>query len=492
MKSQNSNIKNKKTAKKRNVYLRLFFFFISFLLLARTYLYFSAFLFLAFCVLLFIRYDAWFGNLPEEPYTLPSHIDRITLTPGKDFMRERTISWRYDTIKHNAKVEYFRLDSLITDTSVIDIPATGRQIKSRAGKAYYYHAKLPELERGNTYSYRVISKDTSEWKSFTMPKTKDTLNFIYIGDVQDPKGTQSDSLFNILKNRNLDYDFIAFGGDQIERPMDKYWKIWYKTISKWAGTIPLVMVAGNHEYIKGLNKSLDARWTAQHNYPENGPDGFKGKSYYIDFPLMRMIVLDSNIIQWPYAVFQHLIWLKKTLEETTQPWTVVMFHHGVNPVREGRSHPLMKYLFKPILEKHGVDLVLQGHDHAYSRITTNEKGNMTSPVFIISSASPKNYRNGFDPIHDRLGSNLALYQSIQITKKSLAYQASFFDGTLYDDLRIERSSNGDKKVIDNAKHWEELFLFDHFDKNEKGRNKRNKYLQKINERKSRLRIKQLN
>ncbi len=469
MNTQNKESNASKSPKKKRGCLRFLLFFI-------------LFIFLGFSILLYIRYNAWFGNLPEEPYIVTSELDRITLTPGEDFMRERTISWRCDTTLHNAHVEYFKLDSTTNDTTFISISAIGKKVKSRAGEAFYYHAKLSDLEIGSAYGYRVISNDTSEWKSFVMPNSQDSLRFMFIGDIQDPIGRESNKLFNSIRDKAKQYDFIAFGGDQIERPMDKYWIIWYNSIGLWASQLPLIMAAGNHEYIKGLNKELDARWTAQHNYPPNGPYDFRGKSYFIDTPLMRMIVIDSNVIQWPIAVYQHMKWLKKTLKESTQPWKVVMFHHGVYSVREGRSNLLMNYLFLPILLKNGADLVLQGHDHAYSRITRKQDGDTIPPIFVISSASPKNYRNGFDAIHDRLGSNLSLYQDIKITKDELSYQSLFFNGEPYDDLIIQRKEDGSKQIIDNARHWEEQFLFDSFDKSEKGREKRKKYRDKAKER----------
>lgn len=441
------------------------------------------FLLVAFCVVLCLRYQAWLGNIPENPYVVPKSIDRITLTPGEDFMRERTISWRHDTLRHDSKVEYFRVDSFETDARLISSPVFDEDIVSRAGHAYYYHVHLNGLKEGAEYKFRIVAEDdSSEWKHFSMPSTKDTIRFLYMGDVQDELGFVSDSLLNRLREREIQYDFLAFGGDQIERPMDKYWAIWYNSIQEWEGRVPIIAVTGNHEYLKGLINRLDPRWKAQHNYPENGPKGFKGKSYYIDFPLMRMIIMDSNVIHWPYAVIQHYSWLKKTLKETTQPWKVVMFHHSVFPVREGRMHPFMRYLFLPLLKEYKTDLVLQGHDHAYSRITTKVKGDTITPVFVISNTSPKFYRNGFDPVHDRLGSGISLYQKIQITQNKLTYQSLFFDGEIYDDLIIEQTSEGKKRVIDNARDWEEIFRYDDFGDSKKGQKKRDKYLQEVNKR----------
>lgn len=438
---------------------------------------------LALSILLFIRYDAWFSNIPEDPYVTPKRIERITLTPGEDFLKERVISWRYDSIEHKSYVEYYKLDSTKLDFESILVPANSKYIKTRAGHAYYYHVGLSELEAGNDYNYRVISdNDTSSWRTFNMPALNDTLRFLYMGDIQDPRGEESDSLFNILQKKLLKFDFIAFAGDQIERPMDKYWNLWYNSLSEWSGVVPLVNVAGNHEYIKGLNKNIDERWTAQHNYPQNGPEDFKGLTYYVDFPLMRIIIIDSNVIQWPNAVLQHRNWLKKSLEGATQPWKVVMFHHGVHSVRAGRSNLMMRYLFLPVLEDCGADLVLQGHDHAYSRITTKAEGDTIPPVYVISTASPKFYRNGFDPIHDRIGSGIALYQSVEVTKENLSFKSYLFDGTLYDDLTIHRNTDGQKQVIDKAHTIKEIFNFDGFGKGQKGEDKRRQYLEDVKKR----------
>lgn len=447
-------------------------------------------LIIGFLILLYIRYDAWFSNPPEPTYQSLPRIERITLTPTEDFSKGRVITWKYDSIAHPSFVELSILNDSLQTTSSSFIPAEGKDVRTRSGHAYYYHSVLADLKEGQSYKYRVISGvDSSEWKTFKLPITSDTLRFIYMGDVQDPIGTESDSLFSMLRKQNLPIDFFAFGGDQVERPMDEYWNIWYNSLGDWTGTIPFISVAGNHEYLKGINKNLDQRWIPQHNYPENGPEGFKGKSYYIDFPLVRFVVLDSNIIQWPNAVWKHKKWLEDVLSSAPQPWKIVMFHHAVQTVREGRMHPMMRYIFRPILESNNVDLVLQGHDHAYSRIITKEDNEaLKTPMYVISSASPKLYRNGFDDVHDKLGSGLALYQTIEITPHDLNYKSYQFDGSLYDEVNIEIDSLNAKKIEDRGKDIEELFFYDEFGTGSKAEKKRNKYKENVEKRKSKKQV----
>lgn len=429
------------------------------------------------------RYRAWFVSPPEAPYSVPHTIDRITLTPGEDFLTQRVVSWRCDTLLQEAWLDYHCTDPN-SDTTWIMLPSEGKKVETRSGKNYYYHAEINSLDPGKTYSYRVkTGKQISPLYEFSIPDSTSATNFIYIGDVQDPEGGKSQHLFKKLYQKHPNPDFIAWGGDQVEGATDAYWNIWYQAINDWTPSVPTIAATGNHEYIKGLSRQLDSRWVPQYNYPKNGPEGFLQRSYYIDFPHMRFIVIDSNDIQWPNSIIRHRQWLKNVLQTTVQPWKIVMFHHGIYSVREGRMNPIIRYAFRSILEEEGADLILQGHDHAYSRITTKpDRFDTITPVYIISSASPKQYRNGFSDIHDRLGSGLYLYQTIYVTDSLMRYRSMTFDDEPYDDLLFLKK-DGKTIIKDNARGWKEIFAFDIFPNNRKGQKKRERYRKAIQERK---------
>lgn len=436
------------------------------------------------CFLVAIRWRAWFSNKPEEAYHTAEVIDRITLTPGADFMTERSISWRCGEHLLPSWIEYSKIekDSILLDPMRIE--AEGQSIQTRAGQGCFYSVHLQDLEAGERYYYRVhTGVHSSPIHSFTLPQSKERSDFLYIGDVQDPDGILSDSLLPRLQGVLPRLDFLAAAGDQIEGPANQYWDIWYKSLGSWSPELCIVAATGNHEYLKkGLLRELDPRWIAQYIYPQHGPKGFEGRTYYIDFPLMRFIVLDSNGITTPLDILRHRSWLKQTLENSRQAWQVVMFHHAIYSVREGRMNAIMRYGFKDILQEGGADLVLQGHDHAYSRITSrNEQGDTIPPMYIISSSSPKTYRNGFDKIHDRLGSGLQLYQHISLTAQSLRYRSYQYDGNLYDDVELLQDSLKPQAIHikDYARHIPEQFRFDSFGSNNKGEKKARKYQQDI-------------
>ena len=396
------------------------------------------------------KWDTWFHNPPELPYATPHSPDRIILSLGEDARTERTVAWRCDTFLQAARVEYYALpdSNMPAVEPLYTADAIGTVVPSRAGKSAFYQARLGQLDSGHAYRYRVCCGNThSGWHDFRIPPTHDTLDFLYIGDVQDKTDGNTGQFFHLLREAYPGTAFWAFAGDIIERPTDAYWSYWFSTMDSVTASIPILAATGNHEYLKGLPKMLDSRWTHTFVNPGNGPRGFEGQTYYIDFPNLRYIVIDTDGIQGPVSLWRHRKWLKAMLASNPKRWTVVMMHHPVHSVRSGRDNYYVRWTFRPLFERYGVQLVLQGHDHGYSRITTKTaEGGKTVPVYVVSSSSPKTYRIGFDPIHDRLGANLQLYQHIRITGDTLHYESRTYDHQLYDDLLITSSG----KVIDRA------------------------------------------
>src|SRR5262249_44794972 len=60
-------------------------------------------------------------------------------------------------------------------------------------------------------------------------------------------------------------------------------------------------------------------------------------------------------------------WLDRTLGQTKATWKFVMLHHPIYPSHPWRDIPSLRERLVPIFDKHHVDFVLQGHDHAYQR-----------------------------------------------------------------------------------------------------------------------------
>jgi predicted phosphodiesterase len=93
----------------------------------------------------------------------------------------------------------------------------------------------------------------------------------------------------------------------------------------------------------------------------------KGERYYtFKAPRggVRFFALDSN-----YMDKQQLEWLEKELEASGSDWKICFFHHPLysSGKKHGASEELRAVL-EPLFLKHGVDVVLQGHEHFYERM----------------------------------------------------------------------------------------------------------------------------
>lgn len=396
------------------------------------------------------RWKAWFGNLPEPAYATPAYPDRIILSVGEDAACERTIGWRCDSVLREGLAQV-----VMPDNDTLMLPAKGRLVHSRSGKSVFYAVELENLRPGRTYGYRV-GCDTvfSPWYRFTMPDVRDSLTFITWGDIQDQTDGRTGKIFSDIRQRYPDAGFWAFAGDVIERPMDMYWHYWFGTMDSISQYIPVVAATGNHEYLKGAVKKLDSRWIYTFRNPQNGPEPYVGSTYYFRYGNLLYVVIDTDGLQLPWDYIRVQRWLRDVLAASDARWKIVMMHHPVYSVRSGRDNPFMRWTFKPLFERYGVDLVLEGHDHGYSRIITKDRGEkLRTPVYLVSNCSPKLYRIGFDKRHDRLGSNLNFYQYVTLRNDSLQVRAYTTGHRLYDDLLIVKDGSGGVVVTDRAAGW---------------------------------------
>lgn len=368
------------------------------------------------------RWRAWFTNMPEEPYVASQVPDRITLTPGVDFMTQRTVAWRCGD-----KLEKSLL-TLAHNGDTVNVAAKGEVVESRGGKDAFYNARITDLTPGERYSYQVSTgKQKSRWYSFSMPVPDDSVplrQFLYFGDVQDTIGGKSHEWFAKLYKGCGYMDFFACAGDLIEAPVDKYWNYFYQTTDSIFATIPILNATGNHDYIKSLYLTADPRWTRTFVYPQNGASTAMGKSYYIDLPMLRFIVLDTNGIQDIISVSGEYKWLRNVLRSAGDKWKVVMFHHPIYSVRKSRNNVVIRNAFRPLIEKYGVHLVLQGHEHGYMRTVSESGGH---PVYVISYMSPKSYTARKEMAGSKIIPDTRMYQVVSYNDKAMSLMAFTLD-----------------------------------------------------------------
>jgi hypothetical protein len=119
--------------------------------------------------------------------------------------------------------------------------------------------------------------------------------------------------------------------------------------------IPFMPSSGNHDY-----RTLQgAPFRDVFNLP--GDSGEKWYSY--DWGRVHFVSLDTEA---DYAT--QVAWLDQDLAATQLPWKIIYLHKPPYSSGMHGSDTKLRSLLAPVLKRHGVQLVLAGHDHNYERI----------------------------------------------------------------------------------------------------------------------------
>ena len=260
------------------------------------------------------------------------------------------------------------------------------------------------------------------WQDTLSPQS---LDILVLGDIHN--GLQRAD-YDSLAARVPQADFIAQVGDWMDRGQNYYRQL---LLREWtAGALcglPVITCPGNHEYSKGIDKTLSPVWSETFPQPDNGPVGVPGKSYYVDFPQLRFIAIDTNPLIRLMYLTRTLTWLRELMNTAGDRYVVVMMHHPVYSVAKGRFNSLIFAAFHHALSE--ADLVIAGHDHSYMRRT---------PFVVLNTAGhPKTQRYHYQP--DFIDTD-ATYAVLSIKRSTVSYQPS--------PLMLHTYRLSDGKVID--------------------------------------------
>jgi hypothetical protein len=126
--------------------------------------------------------------------------------------------------------------------------------------------------------------------------------------------------------------------------------------------------------------------------PAAGP---RGLGYYsFDLGDWHIIALNSNVAAHPgSAQFE---WVRRDLAERPSLCTLAFWHHPVFSSGEHGSTPVMRDIWR-LLDAHGVDLALTGHDHGYERFAPQDADGRRDTQgirqFVVATGGAPLYRS---------------------------------------------------------------------------------------------------
>lgn len=330
--------------------------------------------------------------------TIKTDYEKVSMVPGADATK-MNYAW-YSKTADEAKIRISTNVDMSKTTEADgsntysenykEFTGTSKEYKKIDDVRYYANkVTITELKENTTYYYQCLVD--GKWTSVKKFKTGDTSNFsfLYVGDPQigaskgqtPTESSEAQSADIAARNdafswnktltaaisEHSDVDFIVSAGDQINNTGDDNGQE-----REYAGflsadvlsNVPVAPTIGNHDskfanYQNHFN--VPNAYTKEQNATPAGND------YYYTYGDVLFIVLNTN----NYNCADHEALIKKAEQAAPNAkWKIVTFHHDI--YGSGYDHSdsdgiVLRTQLTTLLDKYDIDVVLQGHDHTYSR-----------------------------------------------------------------------------------------------------------------------------
>lgn len=319
------------------------------------------------------------GINPDESL-LParSSLKAISLSVGST-PSELNINW-FSTDSSNGQVQYAKkadMHGAFPEDKAVTVVA--KMSKAQADGYYANKATMNNLEENTSYVYRV--GNNGQWSDTYTTTTKASGNFSFLfagdpqlgssGDLASDKDGWKNTL-NLIKKSSLfkNVNFIQNAGDHVEAGKNESQYDAY--LSNYEGSVvystPFANAVGNHD-------NSGTAYNDHFNLPNvsqlgNSGEGNAQGDYYYIYNNTLMMVLNSN----NRSTAQHEEFIKNTIAKTKDnkdiKWKIVVFHHSIySSASHASDNDILarRDTLAPMLSENGIDLVLMGHDHVYTR-----------------------------------------------------------------------------------------------------------------------------
>jgi len=242
-------------------------------------------------------------------------------------------------------------------------------------------ATFTGLTENASYVYRVGSAGNwSANQTFTTQDFDGDFDFLFFGDPQigssgnvanDGAGW-ADTL-DVATKTYPDAELLFSAGDQVEHANNEDQYTAFLQSDKLR-EIPLVVTNGNHD--------VGSKAYEQHfNTPNLDKTAGAGSATSSggDYWFIHKDVLFMNINSNSRDAASHIAWMTKVVEEQGDKakWSILAFHHSIySPAIHATDTDIIERRanLPTAISELGIDVVLQGHDHAYARSFLIENG----------------------------------------------------------------------------------------------------------------------
>jgi hypothetical protein len=382
--------------------------------------------------------------------------DRIVASPLQDGASGFAVSWRTAPTLDAALLEIVVAGDSPDMGTPRRVRAMTQALTTENGDARYHHAIADGLQADTLYAWRVQGERTwSAWyHTRTAPAEGAPLTLLYFGDTQNQNTSLTTRVIREAMRHAPDARLALYAGDLVsggDGEDDNEWAEWFEANDPLTTSMVVAPAPGNHEYFEEFEDTpqerrvLGAHWPLQFALPGNGADEAKETTYWFDYQDVRVAVIDGTSALDLGTAEAQARWLDGVLADNPLRWSIVLTHQPFHSPREGRDNVLMREHLLPVIKRHGVDLVLQGHDHTYARRGADAA---PTPVFVVSVVGAKQYRlstyarDTMRPV----GEDTQLFQVLRFDGDRMRYEARTATGRLYDAFELVDGGDGKRLV----------------------------------------------
>jgi hypothetical protein len=299
----------------------------------------------------------------------------------------------------------FDWDKGVTDGKVKSVPDyfNTKIVNSDDSATYYCHkAHVENLPDGNQFYYRVGGASTgfSRPGLWTVKAEPEDILFIYVTDPQAENESQYRQYETLMRAafeqaRTVDSHLVGYfncGDITNESHDDNYFVDEYNMAVDFDAEdmmdSVIIPIAGNHDNsVNGFYSMYDIDFV---DYCKDGKHNSHSSGGCSSIKIGNVYVISTNSNESTYLTgggngeydphcdyHEQYAWIVSELENAQKlrndgqiKWIVILTHAGMMSVgyhtMDGGSRALRTNLV-PLFAKYSVDLVLQGHDHAYTR-----------------------------------------------------------------------------------------------------------------------------
>lgn len=306
---------------------------------------------------------------------------------------------------------------------------------------YQYQADLTGLEPGAQYAYRITLNGATltTGPGFFRTAGPGAFSFLAFGD--SGENTPEQRALIPLMGAEPGVSFLLHMGDLTypEGSYALYDANYFSLNAPLLERLPVFPTPGNHDYLA----DSAASYLASHSLPRSGVNAADAGRYYsFDWSNAHFTSVDTNLLAAD-AADRMLAWLDDDLGSSDQFWKIVFLHHPPYATGHHVDDPIcaaVRTLVNPIVERHGVQLVLGGHEHGYERTFALAAGVQVDPgsgtTYVITGGGGADLHDVNCSATTEVALETYNYLRVDIDGEMLALTATGVDGAVIEQFLL--------------------------------------------------------